>query len=122
MAEHFGALGSLLAPLLDDPALAAEYARGLLQGMDKARFLSAAAAGAAVTDPQLALSFGEGLKARERNEFLTGLASGWARSAVMQPGPGHCRSPMRSCGAQFSLPSSKAGRKRIRNLQRRISP
>jgi hypothetical protein len=49
--------------------------------MEKARFLSAAAARAVTTNPQLALRFGEGLQGRERNEFLVGLASGWARSS-----------------------------------------
>jgi hypothetical protein len=74
-------MGGLLAPLLNDPSLAVEYARGLLQGMEKARFLSAAAGAAVAKDPQLALGFGEGLEGKERSEFMIGLASDWGRSA-----------------------------------------
>jgi hypothetical protein len=81
LIENFGSIGGILAGLLGNPAMAAEYASQLLTGMDKARLLSSAAAIEAAKDPQRALSFGVGLEGKERREFMIGLASGWGRSA-----------------------------------------
>jgi hypothetical protein len=79
--ERFGNLGGLLAGLLDNPSLAAEYAGQLLTGMEKARVLAAAAAREVARDPRSALAFGAGLEGKERHEFLVGLASGWGSAA-----------------------------------------
>ncbi len=78
LAEQFGAMGGILSKLLDVPSLAAECANGLLSGFDKVRFLGVAAGREAARDPVHALSFGEGLAGKERQEFLVRFAAGWA--------------------------------------------
>jgi hypothetical protein len=81
LVEGFGSMGGILAGLLDNPSVAAEYVGQLLTGMAKAKLLGSAAAREAANDPQRALTFGAGLEGKERSEFMLALASGWANSS-----------------------------------------